>query len=122
MLVEAERARPAVTLAPAGAIAARRAHTLYPPSPAVKMLERSTLRVLQGSMVHASARNIGLLLDECVQTGTLLAVFPLQPQLGQSPALTARVVRAEPQSDRFCYAACALLRPLTQAELNAFLA
>jgi hypothetical protein len=120
--VDARLARTALSPATTRSFPECRAHARYCLSLAVKVVERSTFRVLQALVVEASSRRIGLLLGHSVQVGALLTVFPLQPQLGQSPALTVHVVSAQPQPGSNCYAACAILRPLTQAELNEFLA
>jgi hypothetical protein len=89
---------------------------------AVKVLVRSTVRVIQGFVLNIWSQRIDLLLSEGIEIGALVTVFPIHPELGQSPALTACVICAQPQTGRHCYAGCAFLRPLTQAELNEFLA
>jgi hypothetical protein len=87
-----------------------------------KVMLRSTLRVLEAQSLNLSLRGIGLVVQEELEIGTLVAVFPPRPQAATACALTARVIRTQPRKGGRWYIGCALLRPLSQAEVQEFLA
>jgi len=87
-----------------------------------KVLVRSTLHTLEAQSLNLSLRGIGLILREQLEVGTLLAIFPPRPQAAKACALTARVVRVQPRSGQRWYTGCALLRPLSRAEVGDFFA
>jgi hypothetical protein len=89
---------------------------------ATKVLIRTTLQVLQAQSLNLSLRGMGLVLPQPLEAGTLLAVFPPKPQAAKACALTARVVRIQPQAQGRWYLGCELLRPLSNEELEDFLA
>jgi hypothetical protein len=87
-----------------------------------KVLIRSTLQVLESQSLNLSLRGMGLVLRQPLKSGTLVAVFPPKPQSAKACALTARVVRMHPRADGSWYMGCELLRPLSNEELQDFLA
>jgi hypothetical protein len=91
-------------------------------NPVIKVLARATGRLLRGCAVHLSRHSVGLVLNEPVGEGALLALFPPNPQLGRSPALTAEVTRVERGGFASWCVGCELLRPLSAAEVRDFLA
>jgi len=89
---------------------------------ATKVLVRSTLHVLEAQALNLSLRGIGLEMREQLEVGMLLAIFPPRPQAAKACALTARVVRVQLRPGQRWYTGCALLRPLSKAEVGDFLA
>jgi hypothetical protein len=87
-----------------------------------KVLVRVSLQILEAQSLNLSLRGIGLVMREQLEIGTLLAIFPPRPQAATACALTARVVRVQPRPGQKWYTGCALLRPLSKAEVKDFLA
>jgi hypothetical protein len=87
-----------------------------------KVLLRSTQHVLEAQSLNLSLRGIGLILREPPEIGTLVAIFPPRPQAATACALTARVIRTQARKGGRWYVGCALLRPLSQTEVQEFLA
>ncbi len=89
--------------------------------PAIRLLTRPGFQARTAIIVDASACGLGLLLQERLETGTVLALQLRGKHTGLSRILSARVLSASPQADGNWYIDCALSGLFSDEELQSLL-
>ena len=92
------------------------------PGKGVRVLAREPeLLVLDADVRAVSSREIGLVLDEPLAEGSVVAVLDRHTSLGDSRILSARVAHAAPLNLRAWLVRCRFASPLAERELQALL-
>jgi hypothetical protein len=92
------------------------------PGKGVRVLAREPERLVLDADVRAvSSQEIGLVLDEPLAEGSVVAVLDRHASLGDSRILTARVAHAAPLNLRAWLVRCRFASPLAERELQALL-
>lgn len=87
----------------------------------VRLLARPSFRAYRALLRDVSFRGIGLLVEESLDVGTMLAVQLRSKHTQVSGILTATVRHATPLPDGTCVVGCSLNRPLTDEEIQALM-
>ena len=87
----------------------------------VRLLARPSFRSYRALLRDVSFRGIGLLVEEPLDVGTVLAVQLQSKHTQVSGILTATVRHATPLPDGTCVVGCSLNRPLSNEEIQALL-
>ena len=90
--------------------------------PTVSFLARAqTLVAGRGVIRDVSRMGIGLISEQVLEPGTLLAIQLRSQQHGFSDVLSAKIVHIVPQDDGSCLLGCRLSRSLSDDEIAALL-
>jgi hypothetical protein len=89
--------------------------------PVIRILTRPSFQVRQAMVADVSATGLGLLLQERLAPGTVLAIQLQGKHIGVSRILSARVVHVIPHSDGTWHIGCALSTRLTKEERECLL-
>ncbi len=94
-----------------------------PRRPSVRVLTRPRFETRSAIVLDVSANEIGLLLQDRLEPGTVLALFLQRGHLGSSNSriLSGRVLEATPQADGAWRIDCVLSSHLSNDELQALL-
>ena len=87
----------------------------------VRLLARPSFRSYRALLRDVSFRGIGLLVEESLEVGSVLAVQLRSKHTQVSGILTATVRHATPLPDGTCVVGCSLNRPLSDEEIQALM-
>jgi hypothetical protein len=86
----------------------------------IHILVRPGLQVRNAGIQQVSAQEVGLLLDEPLEGGTVIAVLNRSASLTDSRILSARVVSCRPDGHGGWLARCRFSAPLSEHQLKDF--